>query len=753
MFTRRIFPLAAALAVLAVAPAARAADDDLDALQEQAIKAAVKAVAPSVVQIETSGGTDVISIGGPGGGGPGRGPITPMIRKGVGPTSGLIVSPDGYIVSSAFNFANKPTSIIIAVAGHKERYVAKVVATDTTRMVTLLKIDPKDDKGQPVELPVPAAAPKDQFKIGQTSIAVGRTLAGNVELSPSVSVGIISAINRIWGRAIQTDAKVSPTNYGGPLVDLEGRVQGVLVPASPRAEDETAGLEWYDSGIGFAVPLEDINKTLPRLKQGKDLKRGVIGVNLQPGDEHSTPVVVVSVQPGSAAEKAGIKPGDKIVELDGKPVANQTQLRHLLGTKYEGDAVAVKVERDKEEVKLDNVVLGGLVSAYGQPFLGILPLRDDPEPGVEVRFVYPDSPAAKADLKAGDRIMKVGRSAPGGPRPAPLPGPGPGPRPGPGANPMVPVQGRDQLLALLEQTAPGTEIKLEVKRKEGGKTDTLTVKLAEAPEAVPEKLPEPASAKKALVKPKAAPGPAPGPGTVPPKEEKKEEAKKDDGKKDEKKDDKKIETGLIKRTTAAADHSYWIYVPENYDPNIAHALVLWLHPAGKNKDKDVDDLTWAWQPFCEDNHVILVGPNTDNAGGWTPSDTEFILEAVKAVTDAYTIDRKRVVAHGMGVGGQMAFYLGFHARNLIRGVAAVAAPLTTNPKEKVANQPLAFFLVAGGKDPLKDQIKDSKAKLVEHKYPVVHREIEEIGHQYIDGRAAIKTLEELARWIDSLDRM
>src|SRR5262249_18061712 len=144
MFTRRILPWTLTLAAL-VAPRAARAADDLDELQEKAIKAAVKAVAPSVVQIETSGGTDVITIGG--GGGLGAGPITPMVRKGVGPTSGLIVSPDGYIISSAFNFANKPTSIIIAVAGHKERYVAKVVATDTTRMLTLLKIEPKDEKG------------------------------------------------------------------------------------------------------------------------------------------------------------------------------------------------------------------------------------------------------------------------------------------------------------------------------------------------------------------------------------------------------------------------------------------------------------------------------------------------------------------------------------------------------------------------------------------------------------------------------
>src|SRR5262249_60057022 len=148
---------------------------------------------------------------------------------------------------------------------------AKMVATDTTRMIALLKIEATG-------LPVPVAAPKKEIKIGQTALALGRTLEPDLNKSPSVSEGIISAVERIWGKALQTDAKVSPTNYGGPLVDLEGRVMGILVPASPHAEGETAGIEWYDSGIGFAVPLEDGFAVLPRLKQGQELKKGVLAI-------------------------------------------------------------------------------------------------------------------------------------------------------------------------------------------------------------------------------------------------------------------------------------------------------------------------------------------------------------------------------------------------------------------------------------------------------------------------------------------
>src|SRR5262249_24167532 len=149
---------------------------------------------------------------------------------------------------------------------------------------------------------------------------------------PSVSVGIISALNRIWGKALQTDAKVSPTNYGGPLVDLEGRVQAVLVPASPQAEGETAGVGRDDSGIGFGSPLEDVNTALPRLKLGKDLKKGMLGVTMQGNDQYATAPAVGSVAPGSAADKAGLKQGDIIVSIDDKPVASYAQLLHQLGS-------------------------------------------------------------------------------------------------------------------------------------------------------------------------------------------------------------------------------------------------------------------------------------------------------------------------------------------------------------------------------------------------------------------------------------
>jgi S1-C subfamily serine protease len=651
----------------------------------------VAKIAPSVVQIETSGGTEIISTG----------PRGRPVRKGIGPTTGLIVSPDGYIISSAFNFANKPSSVIVAVAGKPERFVAKIVATDQTRMLTLLKINDVND------LPVPVAVPRKEIQIGQTAIAVGRTEPASINELPSVSEGIISAVGRIWGKAVQTDAKISPTNYGGPLVDLAGRVQGVLVPASPNAEGETAGVEWYDSGIGFAIPLEDINAVLPRLKKGEELKRGILGITMEGGDIYAVPPKVSSIAPDSAADKGGLQTGDVIVAIDDVAVNSQAQLRHQLGGKYEGDTITVKVQRDKEE-KTFKVALAGAGAAASQSFLGILPLRDDDKDGVEIRHVYPKSPAEEAKpgaLKPGDRITHVVRNAPAVPPGAPRP---------PGAMLKQPIKNRDALQALLAGMAPGTEVKFDVVRKEGKKTETVTVKLGELPTAVPDKLPDQATAKKAKA-PESAP--------------------------------MKPETGLLKKTTPAADHRFWVYVPETYDPTIAHALVIWLHPVGKKKDTDLEDFILAWQDYCEDHNIILLLPIAEAEQGWTPSDSEFIEHAVKTVTDGYTVDARRVVAHGMGIGGQMAFYLGYHSRTLIRGVAVTGASLTSTPKERVANRPLAFYIIAGGKDPLKDSIQESHKKIAEFKYPSIYREIPNMGHQYLD----LATLEELVRWVDSLD--
>jgi serine protease Do len=733
--------------LVSLAPATRA--DDPFAATEAAMKAAAEKVAPCVVKIETTGGTEVV-------GGPSA--MAGGTRKGVGPTTGLVVAADGYVVTSSFNFANKPTDVFVTIPGRATRLVAKVVAHDQTRMLSLLKVDAKD-------LPVPPPYPKADLKVGQWTIALGRALNPDADAPPSASIGIVSALGRIEGKCVQTDAKVSPVNYGGPLVAVDGRVIGVLVPASPRGSTDTAGIEWYDSGIGFAVPLDDLNRVLDKFKEGKDLRRGLLGVTFQNAQEpYFDPPLIENVTPDSAAAKLGLKTGDKIVKVDGKPIPHITALQFALGPKYDGDKVSITVLREGKEEEFKDVTLTASASSFAAPYLGILPMRDDPELGVEVRYVYPNSPADKAGIKAGDRIMKA--QPPKAFRQQ-------------GNDGAISFQGRQGLALIVLQHQPGATMELQVKRKDGGKTDTVKATLIAEPDDLPEGLPLPSSVEKALEKPKVPegakpkagdrkpvdpgmPGEKPKPGKIPDKkpDDKKPADKKPDDKKDEKKadekpaDDKKpdekkeIETGLIKLTNPTLGREYWVYVPTTYKPGIAHGVILWLHDAGKG-GKDSEDVVKIWREYCDACHFILVGPKSQNPDGWVASETEAVIGDLKDVLGRYTTDRTRVIAHGMGSGGGMGYYLGFHARDVIRGVAVSGAVPGTQAKDNTPGQSLNFFLVVGDKDPNLKEIAEGVAKLKEKKFPVVYREIKDFGKEYLTD----VVLTELQKWLDALDRI
>ena len=128
------------------------------------------------------------------------------------------------------------------------------------------------------------------------------------------------------------------------------------------------------------------------MKENKELRRGLLGVTPKEGDIYTTAATVGAVLPLSAAATAGIKSGDVITEVDGVRVNRQAQVMHLLGRKYEGDTVSVKVKRGQQELSLPNLKMTGLLTAFAHPYIGIVPMRDDPEQGVEVRYVFPQSP-------------------------------------------------------------------------------------------------------------------------------------------------------------------------------------------------------------------------------------------------------------------------------------------------------------------------------------------------------------------------
>jgi serine protease Do len=335
------FDFALAIASLLVSLAAfPVLAEDIDAQEQAALSAAVERVAPAVVRIETVGGSERVG----------------QAFFGAGPTTGLVVDPTGYFVSSAFAFVNNPVSILVQLADGVRR-PARLVATDHSRMLVLLKIE--------VDTPLPVCeiATGRQMRVGQWAIAVGRTFESD---RPNIAVGILSALDRIWGKAIQTDAAVSPNNYGGPLVDIHGRVLGVLAPLSPEAADEMAGIEWYDSGIGFAVPMEHVYEVLPRLKKGEDLYPGRAGVSLKGPNLFTGEPIIAACSPKGPAAVAGLKPGDRIVEIDGRNIIRTAEVKREIGRRYAGETMRVTVLRGTERVNCE-VKLVANVEALSRP--------------------------------------------------------------------------------------------------------------------------------------------------------------------------------------------------------------------------------------------------------------------------------------------------------------------------------------------------------------------------------------------------
>ena len=302
-----------------------------DILAPQAFRAAAAKVRPSLVSIEAF--ADIA---------PGR--AEGIHRLGEGPTSGLIVSPDGYIVTSTFNFIRQP-KVITVVLADRSRHLAKLLGRDETRKICLLKIDGVKD------LPVPTFALRDKLQVGQWAITLG---VGYGDTQPALSAGIISALARVGGRAVQTDANISPANYGGPLLDIEGRVIGVCVPLSPHSKEEDAGVEWYDSGIGFAIPLAESEKLLLALrKEGHVIRAGVLGVQLKAAEDNQPGAIVGTVMPNLAAAKAGMKSGDRIVGFEGQSVSDVSELRIMLSRFSAGERVKLQVKRDNDTLTLE----------------------------------------------------------------------------------------------------------------------------------------------------------------------------------------------------------------------------------------------------------------------------------------------------------------------------------------------------------------------------------------------------------------
>ena len=336
------------LAALPARAPAQAADL---ARLESRIAAALARSSAWLVTVQTFGGTPAAALPAsrpasgptsrpgpasrPGPDAPGR-PAPRGFPVALGATTGVVVDPQGLVLTSLWSFQLAPAAILVTFPDGR-KLAARPLGRDFSRGLALLAVEASG-------VPVPEAAPPASRRPGASVRSLGRTFGPEL---PAASLGIVSAVGRLGGRALQTDADVAPSNYGGALVDLDGRLLGILVPLAPQGY--AAGIQWYDSGIGFACEWPLPVRILEALKAGEDLFPGQLGVAPDPAD--LGPGALVARVSG-AAERCGLKRGDRIVSLAGTPVRHSFHLQELAAALLAGESVALSVARGGETLAL-----------------------------------------------------------------------------------------------------------------------------------------------------------------------------------------------------------------------------------------------------------------------------------------------------------------------------------------------------------------------------------------------------------------
>jgi len=342
-------------------------------------------------------------------------PNTPRQRQFQSAGSGVIVdAKQGYIITNAHVMENAD-EITVTLLDNRS-HTAKVVGKDPGSDVALLKVQATNLTAIPI-------ADSDRIEVGDFVVAIGNPFG----LGHTVTSGIVSALGRSginpegYEDFIQTDASINPGNSGGALVSLNGELVGINSAILSR----TGG----NIGIGFAIPANMMKTVMAQLEKYGEVKRGVLGVNIQtltPDIAESMELgnvqgaLVSQVVEGSAAEKAGIRAGDIVTAVNGKPVKDAAGLRNSIGLLSVGDRVDVALLRDGKPRRVTAVIGENNLAAQSGSGPGPAPgglhsglegadLVDAQGGGVLVRAVSDGSPAAQRGLRAGDVIVAVGR--------------------------------------------------------------------------------------------------------------------------------------------------------------------------------------------------------------------------------------------------------------------------------------------------------------------------------------------------------
>lgn len=314
--------------------------------------------------------------------------------------SGVIVDPRGYILTN-FHVIEKASKIFVALPDSEKEQEAQLVGQAGNIDLALLKIRSE----QP--FPFLSVSKHEDVMLGETVVAIGNPLG----LGHSVTTGIISAARRhieveegFSSVFIQTDALINPGNSGGPLLNINGELVGINTAIASQAQ-----------GIGFAIPIETINRVLDDLIEYGRVQRAYLGIYPAPvGEGFSRTrghggILVNSIDDGSPADLSGLKFGDVILAMNTVPMGSVEELTSYLSTYTPGDRVSFRILRGMNEVKAD-VVLSKLPEGYGlryaEKVFGLVVSKKGRR-GVTVKTVREGTTAAEIGISSGDIIAEV----------------------------------------------------------------------------------------------------------------------------------------------------------------------------------------------------------------------------------------------------------------------------------------------------------------------------------------------------------